>query len=565
MDNARVVLDQIVADRKQKTAPDMKDDDFFEVFSAEQVLRHLRLIAPAEKGIVGKGNDGGLDAIFLFVNGRLVLGDVQAEDFESLKGGTLDWVLIQATREDSFKEDVLTKIHQTLSDVFDYTIDQKQLKKSYNPGVVESIIRFRETRRYLQSSGATISVKIFHVCKGNTQKVHKKIAEADSDRVMKLVYKSIPGDSTCDIQRLGARELADLAARAPQTKRELVFHPPSMMVPGGGHVCLVQLSNFDKFISEDNKLLRHLFESNVRDYLEDRDVNKDIRESLSTPTEEEFWMLNNGVTIIAEKVFPGGDSLIIEEPQIVNGLQTSEEIFNYCRSDPKPEHLKRRVLVRVIETTSSASQDRIIKATNRQNGISAAQLHATEQVHRDIERVFPASGLYYDRRHRYWQYKDKPRDTVISIQDLAQCLTAIYVQRPDTARARPGDAFSKKNIQQYKQLFSPDYDVKVYPNCARLQRCIDLYLKNSKLPRAAINDLRFYVSMIAAIKITNLLSPAVESLVKMEPDVPDQILSQSLKIAKEAYDKFGADDDAAKGREMLKSIRVKLGFKEEES
>lgn len=44
MSSAVQVLDEILVDRKAKTNPQMEDDDFFEVFSAEQVLRHMPLI-----------------------------------------------------------------------------------------------------------------------------------------------------------------------------------------------------------------------------------------------------------------------------------------------------------------------------------------------------------------------------------------------------------------------------------------------------------------------------------------------------------------------------------------
>ena len=515
----------------------------------------------SRKGIIGGGNDGGLDSTYLFINGHYISGDVSPDDFDAYKKNVvLDLVLIQSKRESTFKEAALPKIKQTLSDAFDPNIDAKQLKVTYNSGVIEAIQRFRVARRALQASGAQINIHVFYVCKGDAQEIHPKIGQKQKDSLLSMVENTVPGNRSCDVLFLGSRELADLASKIPPTKRTLVFDQ-LMMIKGGGFFCLVTLAEYNKFITESGELLRYLFESNVRDYLEDMDVNKDIRESLKTPSEEDFWVLNNGITVLAEEVSPGPDTLIIEDPQIVNGLQTSEEIFNYGKTAPNPEHLKRRVSVKVATSTSAESQDRIIKATNRQTGITAAQLHATEQVHRDIERVFPANGMFYDRRLKYWKYKDKPRDQVVSIQELSQCLMAIYEQRPDTARARPGDVFSKKKTDVYKKLFSPDTSLDFYVRCAQLQRIVDTFLRASGLSRALVNDIKFYVSMIASVLVVGKKHPSTDDLAKMEANqFSAEMLHEAFVLAETAYGTSGGDQDAAKGTAMLAEIKCNLGI-----
>jgi AIPR protein len=562
MNTALQVINEIIADRKHKTSPDMEDDDFFELFSAEQVLRHMRLIPSSiDDGIIGKGgkgDDGGIDAAYLFVNGRLLSGDLAPEDLEHYKKNVvLDWVIVQAKRQTSFKEDVFPKIQQTLADIFDLQQDAKTLRKSYNAAIVEMAERFRVARRYLQAVGAEINTHIFYACKGDTAQIHPKI-DTQKQRLEKAVVTAIPGSSTCKATPMGARELADLAAKAPQTKRPLLC--ADLFIVSGGYICLASLDQYFAFISEKGELLRYLFESNVRDYLEDVDVNNDIRESLRTPSGEDFWMLNNGITVLAENVIPTQEkTLMIDDPQIVNGLQTSEEIFNYCSGHPNPQHLQRRVMVRVITSTSSDSQDRIIKATNRQTGITAAQLHATEQVHRDIERIFPGNGLYYDRRKKYWQYKDKPKDQIVSIQDLSQALIAIFEQRPDTARARPGDAFSKKKKELYDRLYDPQNPLDFYVSCALIQKMMEAGLRAAKVPRGTANDLRFYGSMALSVLVTKKIKPTATELAGIDRKKIDlKVMGRAAQLANEAYAKHGADEDAAKGSKMLATLNELL-------
>ena len=562
MSRALEVLNEIIADRKKKTNPDIEDDDFFELFAAEQVLRHLRLVSSSlDDGITGQGDDGGIDAAYLFVNGRLLSGDLTPDDLEHYKKNVvLDWIIVQAKREDSFKEDALPKIQQTLTDIFDLRQDAKTLRKSYNASVVEMAERFRLARRHLQAVGAQINVHVFYACKGDTGEIHQKIKDAQKSRLENMVTSTIPGSSTCEVIFMGARELADLASKAPQTKRPLIC--ADLFIVPGGYICLVSLDQYFSFISEKGELLRYLFESNVRDYLEDVDVNNDIRESLRTPSGEDFWILNNGITILAENVIPTAEkSLIIDDPQIVNGLQTSEEIFNYCNSKPNPDHLRRRVMVRVITSTSPDSQDRIIKATNRQTGITAAQLHATEQVHRDIERIFPGNGLYYDRRKKYWQYKDKPKDQLVGIQELSQALIAVFEQRPDTARARPGDAFSKKKEALYRKLYDAQNPLDLYVNCALIQKIVEASLRAAKTPRGTANDIRFYGSMALSVLVTGSIKPNAAALAAIDRKQLFPLLGEAVRLAFDAYNANGADEDAAKGPKMLQTLNDLLDKK----
>ena len=75
-----------------------------------------------------------------------------------------------------------------------------------------------------------------------------------------------------------------------------------------GYVGLVRLSSFRTFLAEDedpNALAERIFESNVRGFVPESPVNDEIAESLKHPADEpNFWLLNNGVTIIASSVAP---------------------------------------------------------------------------------------------------------------------------------------------------------------------------------------------------------------------------------------------------------------------
>jgi hypothetical protein len=86
-----------------------------------------------------------------------------------------------------------------------------------------------------------------------------------------------------------------------------------------GFVGLVKLHDFREFLEDTpNVLAERIFESNVRGFAQDSNVNKAIAESIQKPTgHPNFWLLNNGVTIIASKTAPAHLTLTVDDPQIV--------------------------------------------------------------------------------------------------------------------------------------------------------------------------------------------------------------------------------------------------------
>jgi hypothetical protein len=138
---------------------------------------------------------------------------------------------------------------------------------------------------------------------------------------------------------------------------------------------------------------------------------------------------------------------------------------------------------------------------------------------------------------------------------------AIYEQRPDTARARPGDVFTKKRIDTYQKLFDPSTNLNFYIDCAQTQRLVDRRLKSLKLDRAVINDTKFYVSMVVAVLSVGKPHPTTDDLAKMDVSaITDVTVDTAFHIVQQAYINQGADQDASKGPEMLAEIKGALGM-----
>ena len=147
-------------------------------------------------------------------------------------------------------------------------------------------------------------------------------------------------------------------AYAPVPKRQDVFG-------------LVTLDDYSSFLADDSGRLRgYLFKANIRDYEGKVEVNKAIRGTLESPQRQDFWWLNNGVTILASKAVQAtGGEIRMEQPRIVNGLQTSYEIYNYLSEVTPPKKDNRNVMVKILVPEDDETRNKVIMATNSQTKV----------------------------------------------------------------------------------------------------------------------------------------------------------------------------------------------------
>ena len=327
-----------------------------------------------------------------------------------------------------------------------------------------------------------------------------------------------------------------------------------------GYVGLVKLKTFRDFLEDEPGVLaERIFEFNVRGFAQDSSVNNAIGKTLAEQKGlPNFWLLNNGVTIIAAKAVPASHIMLdIEDPQIVNGLQTSRVIFDYFT---KPENKdlvdERTVLIRVIQTADQEIQDKIIRATNSQNKMSPAALRMTDQIHRDIEELFKQSDLFYDRRKGFYRDQGKPIRRIVSVNAVAQAVIAILLQRPDDARARPGDYF--KDDDKYDTIFANDkIPVSAYLTCTKIIRSVESFCDLLPVMNSDEKNLKFYVAALLTQELTGLEFPVAGKLPNPS-SISESIINDCFRRVVKIYMRLSEEtdrDSVAKGTAFLKAIR----------
>lgn len=549
--NDLILLNQLLNQRLSEIAQGMKPSEFFEFFTAGQVLKDDDLTyEEISDGIVDGGGDGGIDSIYFFVNNVLFSEDI---DLSSLKRNAhLRLVLVQSKTAAGFSESAIDRLVSSTRDMFDLNKDLADLQSVYCTDLLRKIGEFRDVYLGLTSRFPSVSVHYNYAAKGTT--IHPNVKRKVS--ALEETLQQFISPVAFDFSFLTASDLLTSSRQAPSETGSLRLVESPIVTSQGGFVCLVKLADYLTFITDEGGNIRsHIFEGNVRDYQGKTEVNKEINETLDKVRSEDFWWVNNGVTIICTDTSVSSKVLTIKDPEVVNGLQTSREIYNSLHgkdlsTDP------RNLLVRIIKPESAESRDRIIKATNSQTSIPAASLRATDKIHRDIEDFLLAKGYFYDRRKNYYKNIGKPIKKIFSIPYVAQCVMACALQEPGNARARPSSLIKKEDA--YRRIFSQQYPLVLYSVCPSIVRRVDDWLKdvrNDKYLKHQ-NNLRFYISALWVLCQTGSLSPSIDQVASINvTELDTDRLAKVAKTVWENYYALGATDKIAKGTELVTAIQ----------
>lgn len=528
----------------------------FNYYCIEQFMKQFDLSdEEILNGITDGGNDGGADAMYFLVNRDVVWEDTSPDPKTAM---TVDLVFFQVKSSQGFQHTEIDKLVFLTDDFLDLSKPcDPDMALKYNPKVLELMSVFKDKYPPISGNFPTITVKYYYITKADEATPHpnavnsgKKVAST----VQKHLSKADASFNFVNAQRL----LEQIQTRLPDT-RELVWDE-TPMTTNEGYVGLVALPDYFKFIQDTNgELARRIFESNVRGWQENTSVNKQIRTSLASDSSINFWLLNNGITILASKTATAGPKrLSVKGPQVVNGLQTSREIYDYYakKSDSKTD--KRSILVRVIETEDPDLFDVVVKATNSQNKMPPASLRATDQIHRQVEELFKQYDLYYDRRKGVHKDEGRPVGKIVAVTEVLQAVVSMLLQRPDDARARPGNYISDDD--GYEEVFGSDkYSLILYLKVTQIMRSVESFLQGLELEYGDRRNIKFYVAACVGCELTKSVSPTATALAAIDlKAVSNELIGKCFERVWKKYQKLGANDNVSKGPDLIKKLHTDI-------
>lgn len=557
-ENDQLLWERWLAEQEKRIDFTEDIDELFEFVIAERILRNFDFsLEEIRRGIVDGGQDGGIDALYVIAN------DVLVEEIDEIpspgSSPKLQLHVIQSKNQQNFGEAPIEKLSLSMVDVLTLDPTSSEWTGRYNTALVERIKLFHAAYDTFAPRFPTISIEIHYACRGSSPNQSMK-AKA---QLLEKNCRSRLHDSSVTFNFLGISELLQLARTNHSESAVLKCTEGPLLSDGGGLVALVRIDDYFKFVTDSEGNLRtELFESNVRDYQGSTEINKEIRTSLISPSGANFWWLNNGITVICQRLEANTKNLQLEGAQIVNGLQTSHEVYR-ALSEKDSKIDERLILVRVIKLDAESIRDEVIKATNSQTSIPASSLRASEKIQRDIEDFFEPRGYYYDRRKNKHKNEGKPATRIVSIPRLAQAYSAIVLGRPDNARARPSSLL--KSEERYEQVFSEQTPLEAYLNCVLILDRVDSLLRRSPqlLNPTDRNNAQFHVAMVATQLACNTIH--IHPRLVKELDVAhlsDATLQRGLDIWAEEFQaeqQLGSPDDViAKGPTLVQTLKSRV-------
>lgn len=543
MSNSKIILEGCIKTFKENNEIELGESDVFELFTLTQILKEKNItFENIENSIVDGGNDGGIDSILILVNGDVVESLDELDNCQFNNKTITEIIITQCKKENSFKELTVDKLITTIPIILDLQKDEEVLFNRFNGALVDKVLTLREIWQKTVIAGGSIYCK-FNYC---ANAVFVEVNNVFVEKVNQLKSSTsnyISAKNNVDFELFSCTELLELYQKQKSNRLILEFKDRPLIIDYNediGYIGTVKLNVYKKFLTSDEGNIREdLFESNIRHFQGLVDVNKKIKETIEKISDEDFWWLNNGITIIAEEPTEIGRKLSLENVQIVNGLQTSYSIFNNHTLVEED----RSVLVKIIINKNKDIVDNIIASTNRQNAVSATLLRATEPIQRELELFFSNEGYFYDRRKNYYKNQGKPSSRIFGIQFTAQAIESIIHNNPHSARSTPTSLL--KNDSTYNRIFDPKKNFKIYLNACLISKKGHMYMLNNKeieiKNRTANFKLHFASLLLKVLYGTKKVSFDVLKDFKIT-DLTEEIFDETLVLLNSSIVQYLADN-----------------------
>ncbi|SPT61291.1 AIPR protein [Aerococcus viridans] len=163
-------------------------------------------------------------------------------------------------------------------------------------------------------------------------------------------------------------------------------------------------------------------------------------------------------------------------------------------------------------------------------------------------------GLFYDRRKNFYKNEGKPKDKIISIPFLAQCLISIILKKPNYARARPSTLLNDE--ETYNQLYINNKILDSYYNAAMIGKRVKSFINSLGVYSISEqSDISFYVMYVCSAKIVGSVEITTEQLGSFNlDDITDEKIKICAEYVYRKYKQLGGDNKVAKGTNLIEAI-----------
>lgn len=422
------IRQQIVQSNIEQTANQLCiDEDKALVRLAHTLITGQSIHSFEESDLVDGGQDKQVDVI------TIIDESDEAEIF-----------VLQVKNTQSFESNIIIQMRNGLQWIFNK--QRADINTISNTNFKDQILNYRSLQSSIGPSNIHVRVAYITNAQGTDVsdecKQEIKTIEDEYDNDVFASFKFELWSSNELVDRINALDKknkkinADIKIRYDANTPSLIKYQTQDLT---GIICSVPASEIADIVVKDKN--GFVFDLNIRKYLGSRgSVNPEI---LSTCSNNEssylFWFLNNGITIVCDKVDPVTDPdnphIKLTNMQIVNGCQTASSLAQAAQSGLLQKDA--RVLVRIYQTGDSDLVDKIVLTTNNQNKISGRNLRSNDTAQSDLEKGFNLYNLKYERKPRQYDSDTTiTKDLIISNDTVATAFLGIVLKRCSDARSR---------------------------------------------------------------------------------------------------------------------------------
>lgn len=445
----------------------------------------------------GKGNDWGIDNFIILVNDYLVPEMSDLEDCLKYNSSIrVKIVLVQSKTSTSIDIGELSKFLKGSRDVLSYINgDDRESLPPMNDKLKEKLeildaIYAKANLFDREDKFRNPRLHMYYVI-GGEHKTNKDAQAVLKDNLKTLRTYNLVDDIQCKI--VSANEICTLYLNTKnrmtcEFEIEHKMNMPKVDKISESHLCLIPFSEFKKIIIDnDDKLIKSIFEDNVRDFQGENRVNQAMAETLKTGKIKLFTAMNNGLTIIARNIVTTGTKMMLEDYQIVNGCQTCHVLYEN-RNIPGIDDLV--LMIKIISSEDREIRDSIVVANNSQTEVKREQLTSLLEAQRNIERYYKAQSqftkLYYERRSKQYSYgrENIPADHVITIPFQIMAYVSMVLGEPHLTSNYYGQIIEKFNGKNdSRKIFDKNSSPALYYMSALAAFNRDKWLSNGKIDR----------------------------------------------------------------------------------
>ena len=508
------ILQGIVRDFQTKYSLDGEESKVFEHLANYIIVTkfHPEAFCDAEdfkQLIVDKKGLFGIDGIAFVVNGNLVTSKKDIADYAKSKYLDVQILIMQAKIEEKCDTgDLLKTISAAKSFLGDHSLlteHNEQLDNAYE--IYNEIFKYS---KYFNKTSPQCYVNFVTAARNWDETLVSSITSTGAREILSM----IPEIKQAEIRVLGSDYVIDTYSELENSvdveinfKNNLSFDRISQVEQS--YLGYLSGDEYLKIITDKHGDIRtQAFYENVRDYQgESNPVNQEIQHTLSTDSlRDKFVLLNNGITIVTKHFKALGSNIYeLREFQVVNGCQTSHEIYN-ARSIAKDI----LVPVKIIHTTDSDVISMIVKSTNRQTPVPTEAFVALENYHKHLQQIFEEYSkemplaVFYERRSGELALRKNSDNCfeVATLHSIIRSATSVYFQEPYVVyNNNPANILKNR----YSKLFQPDQPYEIYYLAYYLFANF-LDMAGQKVFNGFEYKFRFYIIMVVRCILVNRIT-----------------------------------------------------------